>query len=265
VSDPIFYLHIRTRGCAADIRLNDAPCFSVRVDAPQAAFPTISEWVVVGENVLSVELTELGEDPRVHVALCEAQIGDVPEPGHERELIVIDWPPLPTATQAPARAPTAPLILRATGQATHPFGEWSWQHAPPLTLDRRTITDVIAYVRDLHAALAAGQIDALIDQSAVKFNEVAPAYAMSVSEARQRITDSWAALSAQPGWQLAPFDEADIDLRLHCDARLIEPTTREGLPVIRQAQAIDGELWAIELFIAGTHWEYTAGQLTIVR
>jgi len=260
VSDPIFYLHIRTRACAAEIRLNDATIFTVGVDAPQVAFPTISEWVLVGENTLSVELRELGEDPAVHVALCEAQIGDVPEPGNERELIVIDWPAL---IEAPL--PAVPLTLRETGQATHPWGDWSWQHAPPFDLDRWTIPDVIAYVRDLHAALAAGRIDALIDQSPVKFNEVAPAYAMSVAEAHQRITDSWAALSAEPGWELAPFDAADIDLRLHCDARLVEPTTRDGRPLIRQARAINGELWSLELFIARTNWEYTAGQLTIVR
>lgn len=271
MSTTIFYLHIRTHGCAAEIRLNDAAIATTRVELPQTMFPTISEWVLAGENVLSVELRELGEGARVHVALCEAQIGEVPEPGSERELIVIDWPPLaiepaiPEQAPVPAPLPALPLLLREAGLATHPWGSWSWEQAPPFDLDRHTVADLIAYLRDLHAALAAGQIDLLLDQSQIKFNEVAPLYDMTASEAQQRLIDTWPILSAQPGWALAPFDEADLDLRLHCDQRLVEPRTLAGRAIIRQARAIGGELWSLELFIARTHWEYTAGLLTIVR
>ena len=267
---PIFYLHVRTRGVTAEIRLNDAPMFAITADAGTQAFPTVSEWVIAGENALSVDVHELAEGGRLRVALCEAKIGDVPEPGQELELIVIDWPPLPIPTvegePEPEVAPTVlPLTLREVGIATHPWGDWTWQYAPEFDADMRTTADVVAYVRDLHAALAAGRVDALIDESAVKFDEVAPAYDMSVGEAHQRISGTWAALTALPGWRLAPFDEADIELRLHCGGRLVEPTTLAGEPILRQARAIDGELWSMPIFIARTNWEYTAGQLTVVR
>lgn len=267
---PIFYLHVRTRGVTAEIRLNDAPMFAVTADAGTQAFPTVSEWVIAGENALSVELLEAGEGASVHVALCEAKIGDVPELGRELELCVIDWPPLPTPVpegepEPEVAPPVLPLTLRALGVATHPWGEWSWQRSPEFDADLRTTADVVDYVRSLHAALAAGRVDVLIAQSTTKFAEVAPAYDMSVGEAHQRIAGTWAALSALPGWQLAPFDEADIELRLHCDGRLVEPTTLAGEPILRQARAIDGELWSMPIFIARTNWEYTAGQLTIVR
>ncbi|MFO7567928.1 MAG: hypothetical protein R6X02_35130 [Enhygromyxa sp.] len=258
---PIFYLHVRSRGCTAEIRLNDAPIFAVTREAAQQAFPTVSEWVIAGENLLSVDLIELDPDPsraRLHVALCEATIGAVPEPGHERELCVIDWPIAP-------EPPSAPTTLREVGIASHPWGEWSWQRAPEFAADLRTTADVIDYVRSLHAELAAGRIDALVAHSATKFSEVAPAYAMSAAEAEQRLRGVWAALSSTPGWQLAAFDENDIELRLHCDGRLVEPTTLAGEPILRQLRAIDGERWSLPIFIARTHWEYTAGRLTIVR
>ncbi len=268
---PIFYLHVRSRGCTAEIRLNDAPLFTVTAEAATQAFPTVSEWVIAGENVLSVDLHELEDGAQIHVALCEAKIGDVPEPGHELELIVIDWPALPVPVPEeepepePEPPPALPLSLHAVGVASHPWGEWSWQHAPEFDTTPRSTANVVAYVRDLHGALAAGRVDVLIDQSTTKFDEVAPIYDMSITEARQRIQSTWAALTALASWRLAPFDEADIELRLHCDGRLVEPTTLTGEPILRQAQAIDGERWSMQIFIARTNWEFTAGRLTIVR
>lgn len=258
MSTPIFYLHIRTRGCTAAIRLNDAPIYKVSSKDPQMAFPTLSEWVINGENRLTVELIELADNPQVHVALCQAKIGDVPEPGQEHELIVIRWPTTPEPEPPPQ-------VLHELGPATHPWPDWSWQRAPAFDTDPQTINDVVNYVQALHTALTANVVDALIDQSPTKFNEVAPIYNMTIPEAQQRITSTWASLSSQPGWQLATFDPADITVRLHCDKRLAEPTTLSGAPILRQARAINGERWSMPILIARTNWEYIANELTIVR
>ncbi len=268
---PVFYVAIRTRAVTAEIRLNDAPIFEVRAEAAQVAYPTISEWVIAGENELAVDVRELGEGARLHVALCEGRMGDVPEPGAELERITIDWPALPLPGAEPSEppaelpSPALPLALRELGVVGHPWPAWAWQRAPEFVNDRRTIADLTAYVRDLHGALAAGRVDLLIAHSAIKFNEVAPLYDMSVAEAQQRLTASWAEFMAQPGWRLAPFDENDLNLRLRCDSRLIEPTTLAGAPILRQERAIGGELWSLPIFIGRTNWEYTAGQLTVMR
>jgi hypothetical protein len=255
---PIFYVRVRSRGCTAEIRLNDAPIFAVGKSAAQQATPTVSEWVIDGDNELRVDLLEIDSDPRIHVALCESTIGALPDPGRDREIVVIDWP-------SASELPTLPLSLSEVGVASHSFGEWAWQRAPEFAADLRTTADVIAYVRSLHAELAAGRIDMLVDQSAIKFAEVAPAYAMSVAEAEQRLRGVWTALSSTVGWRLAPFDERDVELRLHCDGRLVEPTSLAGEPILRQWRAIDGEQWSLPIFIARTHWEYTAGRLAVVR
>lgn len=256
---PIFYLHVRARGCTAEIRLNDAPMFAVTAEAASMALPTVSEWVIDGENTLSVDVYAIEAGAQLHVALCQSTIGAVPEPGNELELCVIDW----ALGEAPL--PALPFALREAGVASHPWGVWSWQGSPEFNADLQTTTDVIDYVRSLHAELAQANITALVDHSAVKFDEVAPAYELSVAEAEQRLRGAWAALTASPGWRLAPFDEHDIELRLHCDGRLVEPTTLAGEPILRQATAIDGERWSMPIFLARTNWEYTARQLTIVR
>jgi hypothetical protein len=56
---PIFYLNIVAEGCTAEVRLNDAPMFMWLREHPTRARPTISEWVIAGENWLTVQIVEI--------------------------------------------------------------------------------------------------------------------------------------------------------------------------------------------------------------
>jgi hypothetical protein len=272
MATPIFYLHIVAEGCTAEIRLNDAPIYTLVREEPARARPTISEWVIdseqSGENWLSVQIVELDPDARLRVAFCQAKLGDVPVPGSELELAVIEWPPpLVAGAELPA-APELPLPLNLPAipvMAKHPWGRWSWQDAPPFAVDARSTGAVIDYVRDLHATLAAGSVDALIAHSQVKFKEVAPAYELTPADAELRIRQAWEGLTSHGEWAFAEWNVEDLDLRLHCGGRLVEPTTLAGEPILRQARPIDGESWSLPIFIARTHWDITTGHLTIVR
>ncbi|KIG19034.1 hypothetical protein DB30_05938 [Enhygromyxa salina] len=271
MSTPIFYLHVEARGVQAEVRLNDAPIIELFVEYPQHAFPTISEWVINGENVLSVHVQQADETAQLRITLCQASLGDIPEPGSEVELAIVEWPPpLPAGATEVAEVaappmPPMPPILRAVGFATHSWAPWYWQSAPPFTADRRSVAELITWLRDLHATLAAGQIDPLAANSQFKFSEVAPVYDMTTAEAQTRLTQTWAHISAQPGWEIAAFDEADVDLRVRCDGRLIEPCTRDGLPLIRQIRPVGGDRWSMPIFVGRTHRDYVAGYLAIVR
>jgi hypothetical protein len=258
---PIFYLNIVAQGCTAEVRLNDAPMFTWLRENPTRARPTVSEWVIVGENWLTVQVVEADADARLRVALCQAKLGDVPVPGQELELAVVEWPdPI-----EPAAAVELPVMLNAAAVAQHPWGRWSWQDSPPFAVDARSTEAVIDYIQALHATLAAGSVDAWIAHSRIKFDEVAPAYELTAADAELRIRQAWAGLTSHSDWELAEWNVEDLDLRLHCDGRLVEPTTLAGEPVLRQARPIDGESWSLPIFIARTHWDITAGHLTIVR
>lgn len=265
MATPIFYLNIQSIACTAEVRLNDAPMFTLVREHDQRALPTISEWVIDGENLLELRVHEIGqpgESPRIRVALCQAALADVPEPGNELELMVLEWPPPAVPGEV---AQTLPIALQQVALVRQPWGRWSWQDAPPFSADARTTTAVIDYVRDLHATLAAGSVDALIAHSQIKFREVAPAYDMTPADAILRIQRAWQGLRSHADFQIADFDEGDLDLRLHCGGRLVEPTTLAGEPIVRQARAIDDERWSLPVFIARTNWDVLVGNLTIVR
>jgi hypothetical protein len=262
MATPIFYLNIVAQGCTAEVRLNDAPMYTLLREEPARARPTISEWVIDGENWLSVQIVELDPGAVLRVALCQAKLGDVPVPGSELELAVIEWP-VPGSVAGPA--PVLPLPLDVPVMAAHPWGRWSWQDAPPFAVDARSTAAVIDYIRDLHATLAAGSVDALIAQSKVKFDEVAPAYELTPADAELRIRQAWQGLTSHSEWEFAEWNVEDLDLRLHCGGRLVEPTTLAGEPILRQARPIEGESWSLPIFIARTHWDITTGRLTIVR
>lgn len=274
MSKPIFYVHIKGQGVRGEVRLNDAPVLELFLEYPQDAFPTISEWVIDGENLLSVHVQASDETAKLDISLCMAQFGDEPDPDTQVPIARIQWPPPGTPTPAAGEGedealalplPSIPPVLSAAGVASHPWGEWNWQRAPAFEGDAATVNAVTAWVRDLHAYLAAGRIDALSGHSAVKFEEVAPLYEMTAADARERLEQAWEYFQAQSGWELAPFDERDLDLRVRCGGRLVEPCTRDGMPILRQLRPTEDGLWSLPIFLARTNWGVVAGQLTIVR
>ena len=258
----IFYVHVDAEGCEAELKLNDAPIVPLSRAYPLIAFPTVSEWVIAGDNQLSLEVFAAEADARVHAALGWAYPGETPGRDDPNERIVLDWSP---PSEAGGVTPGYPQRVVELGVADHDFGRWSWQFSPEFDIDPRTTADLVDFVRMLHAAVEGGSFDVLLDACTIKFNEVAPCYDMAVAEARERLRSGLSYLAGLPGFRLAAFDERDLELRLHCEGRLVEPTTRGGEAILRQARPIGGESWELPLFIARTNWEITAGELTIVR
>lgn len=292
MATPCFYLNVTIRGYDAEVLLNGAPIIQSVRSYSCIALPPVSEWVVQGENVLSVTITggdhidpppeepedgedgidptlvskpeppapKPGEEPLLRVALCRGEIGEIVDPGRENELVVLEWVPPPRGADDP------PLPLpheeAVTIDLTHPWGTWAWESAPAFDFetDPAAVLDVVQFIQDLHAALAAGRLDPVLDASQVKFDEVAPCYDMDPGQARARLGGAWPEITKPAGWALAPFDESDLDLRLCCGGRVLEPRTLTGEPVIRQAFELDEQRWMMPLYVARID-----DKLTIVR
>ncbi|HEY8427621.1 MAG TPA: hypothetical protein VIL20_04570 [Sandaracinaceae bacterium] len=279
MATPCFYLNVAIRGYDADVFVNGAPIVRASRGYPCIVLPPVSEWIVQGENVLTVAVeggdaldppgeSEAGaapppadEPPRLRVALCRGELGEFVEPGRENELVVIDWtpPPPPGEGEEPLALPHE---VRAAVDLSHPWGAWSWESAPAFDLwaEPETVVEVATFLADLHAALERGQLDPLLDASRPKLEEVAPCYDMDPAAARQRLVAAWPEITKAPGFRLAPFDEADLELRTCCGGRVLEPRSLAGEPVLRQAEALEGQRWSLPLYLARID-----GKLAIVR
>ncbi len=300
---PCYYLHVTIRAYDAEVFLNGAPIDAASRTYPRLALLPINEWLVQGENVLSVivhggdhlpepapepedlepgEALALDEDsapatepppplappappsgdpPLLRVALCVGDLGEIVDPGAERELLALEWtPPPPPREGEPPQ--TAPFEAEERIDLSHPWGTWSWERAEAFDLegDPAAVLDVIDFVAEVHAAMAAGRLDAVAGRSAPKYDEVAPCYEMDPADARGRLVLAWPEITASPDFRLADFDPSDLELRTCCGGRVLEPRTLDGRPVIRQADPIDGSTWAMPLYIARVE-----GELTVVR
>ncbi len=289
MATPCFYLNVTIRGYDAEVFVNGAPILGSARSYPCIALPPVSEWIVQGENVLSVTIhggdhidpppdvegdedgdtipppapaapAGEGEPPMLRVALCRGDIGEMVEPGQESELLGLEWEPPPQSEDEP------PLELPHEEQVTvdlaHPWGTWAWESAPAFDFEAEpeAVLDVVQFLADLHGAVAAGRLDSLLDASQVKFDEVAPCYEMDAGQARARLGAAWPEITKPAGWQLADFDESDLDLRLCCGGRVIEPRTLGGEPVLRQAFELEEQRWTMPLYVARID-----GRLAIVR
>ena len=284
MATPCYYLHVTIRSYDAEVFLNGAPIVRAFRGFPRIASLRVSEWLVQGDNRLSVTIegadhlaepvvegaepvvreppaASEDEPPLLRVALCVGDLGEFVEPGQERELLVIDWtpPPPPGEDEPPI---TLPLEAEDTLALSHPWGTWSWEQAPAFDFeaDPAVVLEVIDFVTELHAAMAQGRLADVIDRSAPKYDEVAPCYDFDPAEARERLVVAWPDISGPAEFRLADLDPTDVELRLCCDGRVIEPRTLRGEPLIRQATPIDASLWEMPLFIARID-----GQLTVVR
>lgn len=259
----VFYIKLEAEDCAAQIELNEAPMVASQVDAPTVAYPTVSEWVIDGDNQLAATITELGPSPKLRAALCVGAMGTVPEV--DQELLVVELRvPGGEEEAALTASADAPIELEERGALSQPWGQWYWEDSPIFSLDRRATAEILDFLQTLHGQLAAGDTSGLIAASQRKFDEVAPCYDMSVAEAQARIEQGYAHIHGQPGFRLADFEVDDVELKLRCGGRLLEPTTREGAPLIRQARPIDGQSWALPLFLARMHWEVSS-ELAVLR
>lgn len=253
---PTFYIRVQASDCTAQIRLNGGPAMTGGVDKPWSAAVPISEWAIDGDNVLSAEVVELGDDPQLRAALCLGDLGVAPET--DSELVVIE---LVLPDEGP---PPTPFELRGEVAASHPWGRWFWQDAAIFPTGDWLRQDAFDFVSGIHGALSAGDVEPLITASTIKFTDVATCYGLSLAEVEAQMRQAWAGISGQPRWSLAPLDIDDFAFRLHAGQRVLEPTTLAGEPVLRQLEPVDGRSWNLPLLLARMNWEQTR-DLAIVR
>lgn len=255
------YLNVSIHGYACELFVNDAPILRTPVDAPYTATPTVSEWLVGGDNEITVRVDAIAPpsvtaDPlsprRLIVQRCEGPLGEVVPQGQEVMRGELSF--VPRADAPPA------LPLRLVHRFRLPPGPtWAWESAPVLTLDAATSHELRMFLAGIHADLVEGDIAGLLGRQRIKIAELAPLYGGDPAQVRGDLEQQFAALSDGGAWTVAPLHDEDLELRPCCRGRVIEPRTRDGRPVFR-GRAAEATEWSLPVFIARID-----GLLEIVR
>lgn len=258
---PVYYLNVSIRGHAATILVNGAPICRTGLIAYNA-IPSVSEWMISGDNEISVEVHAVEPPPavpdpdspqRVRVQLCVGALGEMVEPGSEKVLCELYHEP------SQVRDPQAPRRLAMTHHLPR-WPRWAWQDAPPFPEDEATDAELWTFLESLHADLEDGRIDAVTARERVKFAEVAPLYGSTPAEGVALMYEHFAELSAQATWSVAPLIREEIFLRRCCGGRVVELITRDGRAALRSGPEMADAAWSLYAFVARVN-----GLLEIVR
>lgn len=267
----VYYLNVSINGYDTEVFVNDAPIVTSTTAYPCIAFPTVSEWVINGENEIKVVISgakpkEPEDDSearaeaegriysprrkedlspiRLKVALGQGELGTVVDLEREDVICALSFAP---PGDAPPELPQVVVMRHAV---TTPYGRYAWQDAAPITLDKATRAEIWEVVRALHADMGARRVDLLASMMRVKFDEVGRCYDLTPEEARAKMDMGFAGIFEPEAWALADIDPEELDPRLCCGGRVVEVRNKDGRPTLRQREPIDEEDWAMPLFLS---------------
>lgn len=251
-----YVLEAHAQGCVAELSLNDQPIIR-RGDGAglgrQFGGPC-NQWLVPGENVLSV-LIEPGPSPdqaegggprarralegpgEVSARLVRYPEGEVVGSPAGEVLIDLSW-------ESPELASALPWPQVIAGQADLGplFGRWKWQDVAPLTLDGPTVAAVRALLGDFHAALAARDLDTVVNLSRVRIDELSRAYQLPAGQKEAEIRQNTRFYMDEPSWGVQPLDSGAFALRLVAGRRMVDCVRADWDPIVREAPRPPGDL-----------------------
>jgi hypothetical protein len=231
-----------------EVRLNGLPVFS-QAGGMRNRNALINHWIVDGRNTVSV--------------LVAAPEGDAPADASPRAqiIITIDGAPAYTFNREPG-ASAKPLPLAAAGefQSGASFGEWSWQRADTVGLNRATITEINAYLQRAFEVLNAADLGQTRALFRVKAEEHAVAFGIPTARHLQNQDDFFRDLFAQPNWAMEPINFERLEYTLYLGGRVLGVRYKDGSDVLRSKPFGDGEVFRIPLLLSKLN-----GQWTVVR
>jgi hypothetical protein len=231
----------KLKGLAAELYINDIPVARVGGNLQPWASVPVPEYLVDGENVLSVILG-IGETPstsktglagkqcepgvELWARIVRMQDGEMAQPGSGESLLELQW----TAE----KAEDLPFSLSTTGDVGSKFGEWKWQSADVLTLDSATTESAADFISKIADAYTNAKPDPIIELAGFKHQEATVAYPIYAGEDfGEMFKEQMQMGSEHPNWKPYELPRDQYDLRLVADGRMIEAVAKDWRPIVR--------------------------------
>lgn len=165
--------------------------------------------------------------------LCKYRVGAMSFDGSGERLIQVAWSAKKELDRLAAAHAPFPRWVRIDRNFGQVFGPLHWQSADPLKLDDATRSGARQFVLQVRQAIEEGQADPVLNASQQRFEEVAQAYAISAKERAAMFRQLLSTQSPKPEWMFETPEDEDFSLRLAAEARLIECTGPDWLPIVR--------------------------------
>jgi hypothetical protein len=277
MTQPVYYLDVSIHGYDAEVLVNGAPVVSCGKEFPFRAFPTVSEWIVEGDNEVAIAISDAGfretkrvdpsgtevlsgpkpagENERARVLLCRGELGDVPDLAEQDIVCAVELVPPPAGEPL-----LVPARVANRGAISPAFGRWAWQDAAVLVLDDALLAELLALAQSICTGLEQRDVAPMASLMATKFAEIAPCYGMKAEDAAAAMRNAMNGFVSHVDWAVAPVERDALDARLCCDGRIVELRNADGQPLVRQRGSCEGETWSLPMFVARI-----GGALQIVR
>lgn len=230
-------LQVETTGLVVTVTLNDVEVFADWEGARRITQTLLDPYVVEGDNRLNVALTPmtddegrpLGGDTALTVTLLRGEHGR--DPGDEGRVARFVWNP--TETPVEPGTLTGVWARQFTVRPEHAHGRWAWQDAPVRVPDASDAAALVGLTGEIHAALTARDLGAVLALTALRDRELARATGLSDDEMLEGLRDLYGGWFAEPDFALAPFDPGALAATAFARGRLVRITDAWGGPAIQ--------------------------------
>jgi hypothetical protein len=268
--DRLLVLRLDAVDCAAEAFLNGVPI--ARADAARTrAIVPVHEYTVAGVNRLELVLwpraaaaaqVEQAAPERcvangkqaAGIRILLPRVGNAADESSARTLAQLDWAP------AAGLAYDAPLTLRQEVTLQVNFPRWRWLDAPAAAPTPAMRQLALGFVQQLARDLSDGNVDAFMNATRLRTEELAVAYQRDAADeaARLRAYLLDHVMSKRLDW--LPLDADGFVLRSIADGRLLECLDASGAPMLRTAADATGRSMALPLRLAAVE-----GRLYVLR
>lgn len=255
-----FMIHaeLKVRGCIAELYINDIPL--KRLDSTEQNFISIpvNQYVRIQKNVLTVVVfpgptpARCRESQGIHEVkgasaqgrLVTYNEGDFTGGDAGEVSCEVKWEGSPQPAQVP-------IVLSSEGSKLRSFGSWSWETAPPLSLQNDK-TEILSNVQKIHALFRDGNGTELLKLMRTYIDETVRAFPVwSPADLEGSITTS---VGRNPTREngIEELHPDKFSFRLCADGRLVECIDENWLPIIRSKPQADGWFYPFPIFLGRT-------------
>jgi hypothetical protein len=232
----IYVLDVSCEGLVAQLTLNGVDVFNEWEGKPRQAQTKLNPYIFEGSNHLELALTPMTDDEgnalpvarSMTVKLIAGEHGK--EPGPQGVLATFRWDE--AALPVPPGELTGVWGRQFTVPAERAYGRWIWQDAPTTPPGEGDARALVALAADVHAAMVARDVEAMIALTALKTRELARALDTPIAEIDEGQRELFGELFNDPTWRVAPFDPSQLAAVPCAGGRMVRVTDPSGGPAL---------------------------------